>query len=271
MATIFDGRKFAAEKEISLQNRVLGLKARGVYPKLASIIIGNDPASVLYVNLKKKAAERIGAELDVYHISEKAKLDEIILLINTLNTDKTVQGIMIQLPLPKELVNCKLEIVNSITPAKDVDGLRKDSLFLHPTSKAVVEIIDEAKKDKNVRLPLKGNPCKVVVVGATGMVGAPLVKELKTEGYEVVECNSDTPTLKGETLQGDIVISCAGVPNLIMDDMIKDGAIVIDVGSPQGDVDFELVSKKASFITPVPGGVGPVTISCLLENLISAC
>lgn len=269
MATIFDGRKFAAEKEITLQNRVLGLKARGVYPKLASIIIGNDPASVLYVNLKKKAAERIGAELDVYHISEKAKLDEIILLIDTLNTDETVQGIMIQLPLPGKIQNSKSEIINTINPNKDVDGLRENSSFLHPTSKAVIEIIDEAKKKKYQ--PLNVVPCKVVVVGATGMVGAPLVKELKNQNYKVVECNSDTPTLKGETLQGDIVISCAGVPNLIMDDMVKNGAVVIDVGSPRGDVDFELVSKKVAFITPVPGGVGPVTISCLLENLISAC
>jgi len=267
MATIFDGKRFAAEKEISLQNRVLGLKARGVYPKLASIIVGNDPASVLYVNLKKKAAERIGAELDVYRIPENVKLDDLILLIDTLNTDKTVQGIMIQLPLPEKISNFKFRILDTLDPSKDVDGLRPDSIFLHPTSKAVVDILRLALKEQ----PLKVSPCKVVVVGSTGMVGTPLVKELKIQGYKVIECDTKTPTLKGETLQGDIVISCAGVPNLIMDDMVKPGAIVIDVGSPRGDVDFELVVKIASFITPVPGGVGPVTISSLLENLISAC
>jgi len=267
MATIFDGRRFAAEKEISLQNRVLGLKARGVYPKLASIIVGEDPASVLYVNLKKKAAERIGAELDIYKIPANVKLDDLILLIDTLNTDETVQGVMVQLPLPESLSSHKSQITNSIAPAKDVDGLRSDSIFLHPTSKAVMDILRLALKEQ----PLKGDPCKVVVVGATGMVGTPLVKELKSEGYEVIECNTNTTDLRGQSSQADIVISCAGVPNLIMDDMVKPGAIVIDVGSPRGDVDFELVSKKASFITPVPGGVGPVTISSLLENLISAC
>jgi methylenetetrahydrofolate dehydrogenase (NADP+)/methenyltetrahydrofolate cyclohydrolase len=269
MATIFDGRRFAAEKEITLQNRVLGLKAREIYPKLASIIVGNDLASELYVNLKKKAAERIGAELDVYRIPENVESDDLILLIDTLNTDKTVQGIMIQLPLPRGLDEYRQKVIKTILPSKDVDGLREDSPFLHPTSKAVIEIIDEAKKEKD--LSLKAGFSKVVVVGATGMVGAPLVKELKNEGYQVVACDTNTPDLKGTTLQGDIVISCAGVHNLIMDDMVKDGAIVIDVGSPRGDVDFELVLKKASFITPVPGGVGPVTISCLLENLIKAC
>jgi len=118
MATIFDGRRFAAEKEISLQNRVLGLKARGVYPKLASIIVGNDPASELYVNLKKKAAERIGAELDIYRIPADTKLDDLILLIDTLNVDKSVGGIMIQLPLPDQISKYKLQITNSIVPEK---------------------------------------------------------------------------------------------------------------------------------------------------------
>ena len=267
MATIFDGRKFAAEKEITLQNRVLGLKARGVYPKLASIIIGNDPASVLYVNLKKKAAEKTGAEVDIYNIPENSKVDDLTLLIDTLNTDKTVRGIMIQLPLPSPMSKFKNRIIESINPKKDVDGLRPDSEFLHPTSKAVIEIIDKAKKDKNyVR---KASPCKVVVVGATGMVGTPLVKELKIEGYEVIECDSKTPDLQGLSLQADILVSTTGVPDIIKGDMVKNWAIVIDVGSPRGDVDFDSVVKKASFITPVPGGVGPVTIICLLENLIS--
>jgi methylenetetrahydrofolate dehydrogenase (NADP+)/methenyltetrahydrofolate cyclohydrolase len=265
MAIIFDGRKFAAEKEITLQNRVLGLKARGVYPKLASIIIGNDPASVLYVNLKKKAAEKIGAEVDIYNIPENSKVDDLTLLIDTLNTDKTVHGIMIQLPLPAPMFEFKDKIIESINPDKDVDGLRSDSEFLHPTSKAVMDILRLALEDSLV----KRNNLKIVVVGATGMVGTPLVKELKNQNYKVIECDSNTSTLKGETLQGDIVISCAGIPHLIKSDMVKDGAIVIDVGSPGGDVDFDLVVKKASFITPVPGGVGPVTITCLLENLIS--
>jgi methylenetetrahydrofolate dehydrogenase (NADP+)/methenyltetrahydrofolate cyclohydrolase len=264
---IFDGRKFAAEKEITLTLRVMGLKARGVYPKLASILVGNDPASELYVNLKKKAAERIGAEVDIYFIRENSKLEDLLFLIKTLNEDETVHGIMIQMPIPGRMTNDKLQIINSIVSEKDVDGLREDSPFLHPTSKAVIEIIDQAKKD----IPCKGNPCKVVVVGATGMVGKPLVKELKNQKYEVVECNSKTPDLQGLSLQADILVSVTGVSNIVKGDMVKDGAIVIDVGSPKGDVDFPEASKKASFISPVPGGVGPVTITCLLENLISAC
>ncbi len=269
MAIIFDGRAFAAEKEATLLVRVPGLKARGVYPKLASIIVGNDPASTLYVNLKKKAAERIGAEVDIYLIKENSKVEDLLLLIKTLNEDKTVHGIMIQMPLPEgEILNSKSEILKTIKPEKDVDGLRPDSPFLHPTSKAVMEIIDVAKKE--VKSIYKVAPCKVVVVGATGMVGKPLVKELKEQKYEVIECNTKTPDLQGATLQGDILVSTTGIQNIIKGNMVKDGAIVIDVGSPKGDVDPS-TSLRASFITPVPGGVGPVTITCLLENLISAC
>jgi methylenetetrahydrofolate dehydrogenase (NADP+)/methenyltetrahydrofolate cyclohydrolase len=264
---IFDGRKFAAEKEVTLSNRVLGLKTREVYPKLASILVGKDPASQLYINLKKKAAERIGAEVDIYLINENSKPEDLILLIKTLNVDKNVHGIMIQMPIPGKMGNLKDTIVSSIKPEKDVDGLRVDSPFLHPTSKAVMEIIEEAKK----AIPLKSNPCKVVVIGATGMVGTPLVRELKKENYEVTECNTKTSNLKKETSQSDILVSATGVPNIINGDMVKNGTIIIDVGSPKGDIEFVSVSAKSSFITSVPGGVGPVTISCLLENLVSAC
>lgn len=266
MAIIFDGKKFAAEKEFSLRIRVLGLKTRGVYPKLASIIIGDDPASVLYVNLKKKAAERIGAELDIYRLPEKTKLEDILLLIGTLNVDPNVHGIMVQMPLPERLAESREKIIMTVSPEKDVDGLQAESRFLHPTSKAVVEILDMAKKG----LP-EVTFKHVCVVGATGMVGAPLVKELKSEGYQVSECGKETSDLSEKTLAADVLISTTGVPGLIKGSMVNKGAIVIDVGSPKGDIEFEAVSKKASFITPVPGGVGPVTISCLLENLISAC
>lgn len=270
MAIIFDGRDFAAKKEEALKMRVLGLKTRGVHPKLASIIVGNDPASKLYVGLKQKAAKRIGAEMNIYFMPEKVKIEEVILLIGTLNTDDTVQGIMIQMPLPKQITNYKLEITNMIAPHKDVDGLQENSEFLHPTSKAVVDILHFAEQEKDVRLALRGNPLKVVVVGATGMVGKPLCDELRVEGYKVTECNSKTKDLQGQSLQADVVISCTGIPGLIKGDMIKTDAVVIDVGSPKGDVS-PTVHDKAAFYTPVPGGVGPVTISCLLENLISAC
>jgi methylenetetrahydrofolate dehydrogenase (NADP+)/methenyltetrahydrofolate cyclohydrolase len=174
---------------------------------------------------------------------------------------------MIQMPLPGKLEEKRAEIVNVIHPEKDVDGLRKDSDYLHPTSKAVIDILHYAEGE----LSLKTGDSKVVVVGATGMVGAPLVHELKDEGYSVVECNSKTKNLTKEVLKGDVVISTTGIQGIIKEDMVKPEAIVIDVGSPRGDVNFYEVERKSAFITPVPGGVGPVTISCLLENLISAC
>jgi len=264
MAIIFDGRAFAAKKESSLGIRVLGLKARGVYPKLASILIGDNPASELYVDLKKKAAERIGAEIDVYFLPENSKFSEILQLIESLNSDDNFNGIMIQLPLPERLSEFKEKMLGAIDPAKDIDGLRYDSQFLHPTSKAVIDILKEAEKS------LKTNPSSVCVVGATGMVGTPLVKELRKEGYAVAEVSTETKDLREKLKTSEVVVSATGVAHLIKPDMIKDGAIVIDVGSPKGDVDPS-VSAKAGFFTPVPGGVGPVTISCLLENLILAC
>lgn len=262
----FDGLKFAQEKEKKLKKQVLDLKAKGVYPHLASIIIGNNPASEMYVNIKKKRAEEIGIQVSIYKVSEKEKLGEILKLIDFLNTDSDFTGIMVQMPLPVgEILNSKSEILNSIAKEKDVDGLREDSKFLHPTSKAVIEIMNYAN---SLDLGFKNKDLRVCVIGATGMVGKPLVKELKKLGYEVIECDIDTKDLKEKTLQGDILISCTGIAKLIKADMVKDGVVVVDVGAPKGDVDYSEVSKKASFITPVPGGVGPVTISCLLENLI---
>ncbi|MFI5240905.1 MAG: bifunctional 5,10-methylenetetrahydrofolate dehydrogenase/5,10-methenyltetrahydrofolate cyclohydrolase [Microgenomates group bacterium] len=265
MAFIFDGRAYAVKKEKELKKTISKLKLEGKIPNLASILIGDSPASRLYVGLKKKAAQRVGAELDIYFLPEKVKIEEIMLLIDTLNEDSFVKGIMIQLPLPGSLELHREEIIGAIDPNKDVDGLKKDSKFLHPTSKAVAQILDEAKNEVEVKIK------KICVVGSTGMVGAPLIKELKREGYDVVGCNHSTKSLAQETLKADAVISATGITNLIKGDMVKGGAVVIDVGSPKGDVDFSEVSKTASFITPVPGGVGPMTVTCLLENLVSAC
>jgi methylenetetrahydrofolate dehydrogenase (NADP+)/methenyltetrahydrofolate cyclohydrolase len=251
MAIVFDGRAYAAKKEEEL-------KRLGRHLKLVSILIGDDPASILYVNLKRKVAEQVGAELEVRRLESEVRNEDLINEIRSLNEDTSVNGIMIQLPLPENLRSRTQEIINQIDPKKDVDGLREDSPYLHPTSKAVVQIIEESKRNSGV----------VCVIGATGMVGKPLVKELRRRGYEVIECNSETENLQQKTLKADIVVSATGVPNLIKANMVKDGAVVIDVGSPKGDIDFEGVSKKVSFITPVPGGVGPVTITCLLENLL---
>lgn len=261
---IFDGRKFAADKEEKLAKKVLDLKSRGIYPHLASIIVGNNPASAMYVGMKKKRAEAIGIQVSVYKVDIKDKKEDVIKLIEFLNNDSDFTGVMIQMPIPGNLAQYEQEFVDLIDAKKDVDGLRKDSKFLHPTSKAVLEIIDYALSlDSKFQIP----DSTICVVGATGMVGKPLTERLKVNGYKVIKCNSKTEDLKGRTLQGDIVISATGIPNIIKGDMVKKGTIVIDVGSPKGDVDFENVKDIASFITPVPGGVGPVTISCLLENL----
>lgn len=266
MSTIFDGKLFALQKNEELKKEVLDLNTRGLFPHLASIVIGDNPASKLYVGLKKKAGEKIGIQVDVYYLPETIKKEDLLTLIDTLNKDKEVTGVMIQLPIPGELSNYKPEIIESILKEKDVDGLRDDSLFIHPTSKAAIEILNYAKLLPSVsQTPIS----KICVVGSTGMVGKPLVKELKSIGYEVVECDSQTQNIKDFTLSADAVISATGVPSIIKSEMIKEGVIAIDIGSPKGDFE-EDVSKKALFFTPVPGGVGPVTISCLLDNLIKA-
>ncbi|KKU04038.1 MAG: Bifunctional protein FolD [Candidatus Woesebacteria bacterium GW2011_GWC2_47_16] len=265
MAIIFDGRAYASQKESLLKLRVEKLKEKGKIPRLASILIGDNPASKLYVDLKKKAAEEIGVALDVYSLRHDVKADDVLKLIDSLNKNQAVNGIMIQLPLPGSLSKDKGRIISTIDSRKDVDGLRVDSPFLHPTSKAVVEILDRAK------LMLGKKPRTVCVIGATGMVGRPLVKELKKKGYRVTEGSSETKNLADKTRKADVLISAIGKANLLKGDMVKDGAVIIDVGSPKGDVQLSEVAPKVSFVTPVPGGVGPVTIACLLENLVEAC
>lgn len=265
MAIIFDGKEYAAKKKILFQSSVDKVRELGVIPHLATILIGSDPASILYTNLKKKFIESLGCQVDVYNLPETVKYEEIELLIKTLNEDETVHGIMVQLPLPVGLKSNQKKIVDSIFTGKDVDGLREDSKFLHPTSKAVMEVLAMAIYETRIDV------LTVCVVGASGMVGKPLVKEFKKQGFIVLEANGDTDkeTLQGLILQADAIVSATGVMNLITPEMVKEDAIVIDVGSPHGDFVSE-VSDKASFFTPVPGGVGPVTITCLAENLISA-
>lgn len=262
MTIIFDGRKWAELEITELKNKILMLKENyQITPKLVTILVGDDPASKLYTKLKKNKAEEIGAKFVIRFFEDTDKAT-LIKLIEKYNQDTSVHGIMIQLPLPKSLTIYKEEIVDAIDPQKDVDGLRVDSPYLHPTSKAVVSIIEQSTTtDINDH---------VVVVGSRGMVGKPLVNELKKIGYKVLEANTDTKDLTGVVRQGDVVVSAVGKPNLITGDMIKKGAAIVDVGSPKGDFEFESVSKKASFITPVPGGVGPLTIAKLFENLVAS-
>ncbi len=263
MAVVFDGRSYSLKKKTLLTSDVKLLKEKGKYPKMATILVGNDTASILYVNLKKKYIEEIGAELDIYRLPENVEKSEVLSLIKSLNEDKTVNGIMIQLPFPAKITNYKLQIINSIALTKDVDGMREDSKFIPPTVKAILEIL------KLALFETKKLVKEIDVVGASGMVGKPLVKKLQKMRYVVNQYDKTTP-FKGVTFKGQVLISAVGVANLISDDMVKNDAILIDVGSPFGDIDPRC-ENKASFITPVPGGVGPVTISCLAENLVASC
>jgi methylenetetrahydrofolate dehydrogenase (NADP+)/methenyltetrahydrofolate cyclohydrolase len=255
MVKKFNGRQLAIAKEAKLKEKVSLLKQEGIVPELMSIVVGDDPASKLYVSLKKKAAEKIGAKLEIKKFQANTSTNQLIKLIKDLNNDESIHGVMVQLPLPDNFSKKdRDQIINSISTEKDVDGMRDDSSFLTPVVKVVIEVIQQANK----YLPTD-REANISVVGAGGFIGKKIVKVLKEMGYQI----------KKETLQADILISATGEPKLIKKDMVKKGAVVIDIGAPVGDVDKE-VHQKASFITPVPGGVGVVTITCLLENLIEA-
>lgn len=263
MSIIFDGKDYSEKKKILLQASSDKVRQLGVIPHLATILIGDNHASVMYTNLKKKFLESLGCQVDVYNLPENVKFDEIEILIKTLNEDDTVHGIMVQLPLPEQIKDNRLKIIDLISKNKDIDGLRDDSDYLHPTSKAILKILALAIHDTKIDIK------SVCVVGATGMVGKPLVKELNKLEFNVMEADIDTDenTLQGLTLQADAIISATGTMNLITPKMVSENSILIDVGSPQGDIS-PLAKDKASFATPVPNGVGPITITCLAENLI---
>lgn len=257
---VFDGKKFAKRNLESLP------KDKG--KTLVSILVGNDKASEIYTKLKQKAAKSVGCKMEVRRFNENVDVTSIIRIIEVLNKDESVDGIMVQLPLPGKIQNLKHKIQNSINREKDVDGMREDSDFVPATVKAVISIIQESLQfDGQARINKSKD--KIVVVGGEGSVGKALIANLRM--YELTNVRGvdiETQNLKSKIQNADVVISATGVPNLIKGDMVKDGVVVIDVGAPKGDVEFESVSKKAKFITPVPGGVGPVTVACLMENLV---
>jgi len=297
MAIIFDGKKLAAEKEKILAKKVAEFKkATGIRPKLVAVMVGENEASKIYLRKKSEAAKRVGIEMEIFNLNE---VEELINLIREKNKDKKTHGIMIQMPIeiqnPKSLPcrqagkiqnkfkipacpagrqNPKFKILGAIAPRKDVDCLTPENFgllamgkprFLPATVKAILEIIEFS----NYQIAnLKG--ANVCVVGASNIVGKPLALHLSNLGATVTICRSKTKNLEKYTHQADLLISATGVPKLIKKDMVKKNAVVIDVGSPVGDVDFENVSQVASFITPVPGGVGPMTVVCLLENVFQA-
>ncbi len=267
-AIVFDGRKFSNLKEGEIKEQTSLLKKKGITPKLISIFAGSNMASKCYLALKRSAAERIGAKVVIRYLHDKVKTEKITDLIDKLNHDNSVHGIMIQLPLPNHLKHNSERIFNSINPKKDVDGMRDDSLFITPAVKAVIAVIKEASFGRFRTFRGSEPDIKVIVIGAKGFIGRKLVKTLGEIGYDVTGFDLEERNLANKAKNADILISATGQKGIIAGKMIKDKAVIIDVGAPNGDVVFDEAVRKASFITPVPGGIGPVTISCLLENLV---
>lgn len=270
---LLDGKKLAQKIEARQKIEVAKLKKKRITPTLAVILVGKDPASGIYVHKKQEAAKRIGVELKLFKYAKNTKTQDVVSEIQALNQDKKIHGIIVQLPLPK-YINQE-EIIESISPKKDVDGFHplnwgklayKSEGLLPCTPAAVMELLHFYK------INLKGK--EVVIVGKGNFVGKPLSILLLNSDATLTMVHIFTKNLKFHTKRADILISAAGSPQLIKKDMVKKGAIVIDVGISRkgkkitGDVDFRNVSKVASFITPVPGGVGPVTVAMLLENVI---
>lgn len=268
---IIDGRKLALKRQEKLIQEVKKLK---LTPKIVSILVGDDAPSVLYTKIKQKKAEEIGIDFEPIHFVFPLPVWEAVCQeIIKLNNNPEVNGIMVQLPLPQEFLQGKdeKELLQLIDPSKDVDGLNyacKTRSYVPAAVKAVLSIL------KDEKIPVVGK--NVVVVGSSDLVGRPVAEEMEKLGAHVKICDSKTSNLQGETLEAQILVSATGVPNLINGDMVSDGVVIIDVGAEKvdgkivGDVDFESVYPKALRITPVPGGVGPMTVVSLMENVLES-
>lgn len=275
-AKILDGKQLSAKIKDELKQEVENLKAAGIKPALAVIIVGNDPASKIYVRNKHLACEYCGVESLEYALPEDTTQEELLSLIDKLNADNSVSGILCQLPLPKGLD--EEAVINRIDPKKDVDAFHPVNVgkimignfdFLPCTPAGVMELIKLSEID------VCGKKC--VVVGRSNIVGKPMSMLLLHKHGTVTICHSRTKNLADEVREADIVVAAVGVPELITGDMIKEGAVVIDVGMNRlddgrlvGDVEYSTCSEKASAITPVPGGVGPMTIAMLMKNTVKA-
>jgi len=285
-AEIIDGKKIAAEMRAKLKLEAERLKQKNIIPGLGVILVGDDPASLSYVTGKKRACENMGIYSDDNHLPADTSQQQLISLIQRMNTDPKINGILVQLPLPKQLDES--EVIMTIAPEKDVDGFHPVSIgkmvagkpaFLPCTPHGIVQLL--------LRSNVKIEGADVVIVGRSNIVGKPLanilIQKSKTGNATVTVCHTRTKNLAEHTRRADILIAAAGRPNTITADMVKDGAVVIDVGVNRvddptrergyrlvGDVDFEAVKEKASKITPVPGGVGPMTITMLLYNTVES-
>lgn len=275
MATIIDGKLVSKKVKDEVANEVLTLKEKGVTPGLAVIIVGDDPASRVYVNNKKKACAKVGFYSEEYALPAETTMEELLDLIDVLNGRDDINGILCQLPLPKHLDEKK--VIDYISSSKDVDAFSPvnvgkimigDYDFLPCTPAGVMELL------KHYNIEVEGKEC--VVIGRSNIVGKPMGMLLLHKNGTVTICHSRTKNLKEVCKRADILVAAVGIAEFVTADMVKDGAVVIDVGMNRkdgklcGDVKFDEVSKKASFITPVPGGVGPMTIGMLMKNTLKA-
>ena len=273
---ILDGKKLSNEIIEELKVRCDELKEKGIKPKFAVIMVGNDKASQIYVKNKRKACERIGIECVECFLDENIQQKELIDKIKELNSDNTIHGILLQSPIPKHLnIN---EAFETISPKKDVDGFNPTNVgklclnqntFVSCTPFGIIKLLDKYGID------LAGK--KVTIIGRSNIVGKPLIQCFLNKNATVTICHSKTDDIKEHTKDADIVVVAMGKPKFLKENMVKKNSVIIDVGINRddngkiiGDVDFENVSKKSSYITPVPGGVGPMTIAMLMNNVIKA-
>ncbi|MFH1615058.1 MAG: bifunctional methylenetetrahydrofolate dehydrogenase/methenyltetrahydrofolate cyclohydrolase FolD [Planctomycetota bacterium] len=285
-ARIIDGKQVAADMRAELKEKVTRMKEKGIVPGLGVILVGEDPASKSYVSAKEKACEEIGIYSSDNRLPAETAQEELMALVRKMNDDPRIDGILVQLPLPKHLNEG--EVLLAINPAKDVDGFHPVNVgkmvvgeegFLPCTPHGVIQLL--------IRSNVKIEGAEVVVVGRSNIVGKPvanmLIQKSRTGNATVTVCHTRTKNLADHVRRADIIIAAAGRPNTVTADMVKDGAVVIDVGVNRvedaskksgyrlvGDVDFEAVKEKASLITPVPGGVGPMTITMLLYNTVES-
>ena len=274
---ILDGKKTSSQIKEEIKEELKGIKEKvGKVPGLAIVLVGENPASKIYVNSKIKGCAELGFESFAHYLPENVTEEELLNVIRELNEDEKVDGILVQLPLPKHIDEKK--VVDTITFSKDVDGFKPENmglLFLGDknsikpcTPSGIVELF------KRYELEVEGKD--VVIIGRSNIVGKPMAGFFINEGATVTICNSKTKNLAEKLKEADIIVAAMGVAKFVKADMVKDGAIIIDVGINRteeglfGDVDFENVAPKCKWITPVPGGVGPMTVAMLFKNTLSA-
>ena len=276
MAVILNGKEVAKKTRENLKSKVEELKKKNIFPKLAVIMVGDDGASKIYVRNKSKACEELGIEYEEFLLDENTTQQQLLQLINKLNERKDVHGILLQSPVPKHLdIN---EAFRTISPEKDVDGFNPVNVgklvlgqdtFISCTPFGIMKLLEEY----NIETEGKN----AVVIGRSNIVGKPMLQCLLNKHATVTICHSKTENLKEITKKADILVAAIGKAKFVTKDMVKPGAVVIDVGINRneqgkvcGDVDFNEVEGVASYITPVPGGVGPMTVAMLMENIVKA-